>query len=192
MRAGLGIVVDHGLGGVAGGFRHTGLLRQRSLVGQASQLLAEVGQIHRSLGVGNHLLHTGADLARFFGQRGRHDVGGATHERTQLTRLLVKDEQLLGQRRLVVQHVDQKAQGTQVVAQGLEGTRFAGHRFIHFGVEDFVHRLSHAVHGLHGLVQPQNRQHAPHLAQLGRRHMQTSLFPRRAEELVQRFFRFTH
>ena len=189
---GLGIFVHHRLGSIPGSLGHTGLLGQRCLVGQTVQLLAEVGQIHRALGIGHELMHTRTDFASLFGQGGRHDVSGAAHQRTQLTRFFVEYKQFLGQRRLVVQHIDQETQGAQVVAQGLECARLAGHRLIDLGVENLVHGLAHAVHRLNRLVQSQHRQHTAHLAQLGCCNVQAALFPWHAEELVQRFFRLAH
>ena len=115
----------------------------------------------------------------------------AAHERQQLAFVLVKNEQFFGQQRLVVKHIDQKAERTQIVAQLLKGTRFAGQVFIHLGVQHLINDGAHPNNGLHGLVKSQHREHTTHLRQLRHRDVQTTLFTGCTKKLVQRFFGLT-
>ncbi len=128
--------------------------------------------------------------------RGRRSFGrvllGPAHQRPQFAALVVPDEQLLGQRRLVVQHVDQEAERAQVVAKLVEGAGSARLLFLDLGGDDVFHRLAHAHDGLRGLVQPQHRQHAAHLLQEARGVAQRALVGRIAEELVQQLLELAH
>ncbi len=183
------VVVDHRMGRIARGPGHARLLGQRSLIRQVVELLTEIGEIHRVLRTVDHPLHASADgLCLHTGRLCCRAGGqGAAHQRQQLAQGLVEGKQLFRQRRLVVEHIHQKAERAEVVAQLLEGARLPGHGLVHLRVEDLLHHGAHVGHRLHGLFQAQHRQHAPHLRQLRDGHMEPSLFTGRAEELVERF-----
>ena len=148
--------------------RRARVLGQRGLIGGLVERLAKLGQI----GV---LFHAFGNLFKF-GTGLLSDVAAGlsppqrrcmtAHERQQLAFFLIKHKQFFGQRRLVAEHVDQEAQRAQVVAQVLESTCCAGLCFVDLGVQNRVDRGPHARHGLHRLIQPEHREHAPHLRQL--------------------------
>jgi hypothetical protein len=128
--------VASGSSGFARGAGHARLLGERGLVGQGIELLAQVDQAGAVLHAVHHTLHTIADGARIVLRGLVHGLGahGAAHQGQQFALFFVKYKQLLRQRRLVVEHVHQKTQGAQVVAELLEGAGFAGHRFVDLGV----------------------------------------------------------
>ena len=188
---GHGVAADHGLGRLARGACHTFLFSQRCLVSQRVELFAQFGQVHIVLGAFDHALDV---LAQRFScvlrRKGhRHFRSHPPHERPELARLVVEHKQLLRQRWLVVEHVHEETQGTEVVAQLLEGPGLSGHVLVDFGVQDLLDRRAHAGDGLHRLFKAQHREHAAHLHQLGHCHVQPRLFLRRPEELVQRLLR---
>ena len=90
--------------------------------------------------------------------------------------------------RLHADHVDQEAQRTQVVGQAVEGAGFDRALGIDLGIGQRVDVVTHAQHGLRGLIQAQHRQHAAHRRQLGRHRDQTLALRRIAEVLVDVLF----
>ena len=90
-------------------------------------------------------------------------------------RCVVVHEQLLGQRRLVIEHVDQEAECADVVAELLESAGRVDTLLVDFGDDDLFDRLAHAQDGLRGLVQAQHRQHAAHLRKVAGRVAQRRL-----------------
>ena len=64
LSTGGGIVLDHGLRGLARGTRHAGLFGQRRLIRQGSKLLAQVDQTQPPLHAVDHALHALADGLR--------------------------------------------------------------------------------------------------------------------------------
>ena len=169
-------------------------LRQRRPVFHL-RLLLEVAQLLRGSGVGQR----GQRLARRLDQAGtlvdrlrRRGVEGGEgrrpfaqpHHRAQRAVLGVEAEQRLGQRRLHAQHVDQEAQGAQVVGQAVEGAGLHRHLRVDLGLRELVDVVAHVHHGLRGLVQPQHREHAAHRLQLARHRDQQLALRRIAEVLV--------
>ena len=123
-------------------------------------------------------------MLRFFGLV-RGTRAGTPHQGTQLAQLLVIHKQLARQSALVAEHVDQKTQRPQAVAQFLEGlAALIGP--LHFVDQQPLHRVAHANHGHGCLVQAQHRQHTPHLRQLPGNHFQWTGVLRLAKELVHR------
>ena len=102
--------------------------------------------------------------------------------------MLVKLVQLAGNIALVAQHVDQKAQCTQAVANLVEQRALFVFRHV-FGLQA-LHILAHAHHGLGSWLQPQHRQHATHLRQMGGDGAEHGLVVRTAEILVEQLFGF--
>jgi hypothetical protein len=146
-----------------------------------------------------HAGHAGALGARGrqAGRRGRRQVAGTARLAGQRGLVLVRlefalggvvDKQPLGQRGLVVEHVDQEAQGAQVVAETVEDAGRAGLLFVGVGLEHALDQLAHVRHRQRGLVQLQHGQHALHLRQLPRHHGQQLGVLGCAEKQVQRFF----
>ena len=90
-------------------------------------------------------------------------LAGTAHAQAQLALHLVIDEELARHGALVAQHVDQKAQRAQAVAELLEQRGPLG--LLHLAGQQPFHRVAHAQRGQRGLVQPQHRQHAAHLRQ---------------------------
>jgi hypothetical protein len=80
-------------------------------------------------------------------------VAGAAHQGPELAGAVVIDKQFLGQRRLVIEHVNQETEGAQVVAQPVEGACRAGLLLVDLGDHDFLDALAHAQHGLGRLVE---------------------------------------
>ena len=72
-------------------------------------------------------------------------------------------EQFLGQHGLVTQHIDQEAQGAEIVAQLVKSPRCL--RLINFHVvnENVLDALAHVSHSQLRLIQAQYREHAAHL-----------------------------
>ncbi len=145
------------------------------------------GQLRRDLGIDF------LDAEQGLGGRRGHalgvlGIGGlAAHQRLEFADLGVEDEQALGQRRLVAQHVDQEAERAEVVAQRVEAGHLVGRRgTAHHG----LHVVAHALHGVGGLVEAEHREHAAHLLQLARHGAQQALFARAAEILVERLLEF--
>ncbi|MDP2418605.1 MAG: hypothetical protein Q8M33_14140, partial [Hydrogenophaga sp.] len=62
-----------------------------------------------------------------------------THKGQQLTLVMVKNKQFFGQHRLVIQHINQKAQGTQIVAKLLESARLTGQIFVNLGIQHLIY-----------------------------------------------------
>ena len=88
------------------------------------------------------------------------------HQWPQLALDIVIHKQLFRQRWLVVEHVNQKAQGTQVIAELVEGTRRARAFLVDFSLQHLLNAVTHAYDRLRGLVQTKHRQNAAHLRQL--------------------------
>ena len=109
----------------------------------------------------------------------------ATHGRLELAELLVVDKELLGQRALVTQHVDQEPHGAQAVTQLLEDAG-AGTADIDVVDQNLFDAVAHTQGGQRGLVHSQHREHTAHLGQLAGHLVQRHLVSRVAEELVER------
>ena len=122
-------------------------------------------------------------------RRRRHITGtlGAHHD-AQLAAGRIKDKELARQGTLVAQHVEQKAQRAQAVAQ-----LFKHHGFVvvgHLAGGQLVYHRAQMLGGCHGLVQAQHRQHAAHLRQRAGDRAQHRDIVGVAEILVQVLFRF--
>ena len=87
----------------------------------------------------------------------------AAHDGLELAVFFVIDKQFFRQHRLVIQHVDQKTQRTDVIAQVLKGSCGARQFWIRFSVEHFLDTALHPKNSLAGLVQSQYRQNTAHL-----------------------------
>ena len=88
------------------------------------------------------------------------------HKRPELALFLVVNKELFCQCRLVIQHINQKAQRAQVVTQLIESAGCPGLTLVNFGNQHFFDAVAHAQHGLRSLLQPKNRQDTSHLRQL--------------------------
>ena len=66
---------------------------------------------------------------------------GTTHERPELPLRIVVYKKLFGECRLVIEHVNQKAQRTQVVANLVKGARFARLMHVHLGNLHIAHQV---------------------------------------------------
>ena len=102
------------------------------------------------------------------GWRNTGDFLGTPHQRPELTFDIVVHKELFRQRRLVIKHVNQKAQRTQIVTQLVESTGRTGTLLIDFSFQHLLNSVTHAQDRLRGLVQTQHRQHAAHLRELAR------------------------
>ena len=102
---------------------------------------------------------------------------------------VVVNEKFFGQNRLVIQHVDQKAQGTDVVAELIKGAGSPGQLFIYFGFEHSFNAVPHPQDRLGGLVKAQHRQYTAHLCQLARYVPQDQFVFGIPEKCVKRFFK---
>ena len=155
-----------------------GHARQRGQAGQFTQLFQ---QRH-----GRCLLRRkcqlGACLAVVKGGEGRHAVGLA-HHGAQVARFGVEAEQVLGQRRLHCQHVDEKAQRAQVVGQAVEGACLHRAGGVDLGLRERVDVVAHVQRSSRGLFETQHRQHAAHRRQL-RRHRNQQLPLRGVAEVL--------
>ena len=118
-------------------------------------------------------------------------MGGPTHQRLQLAGAVVINEQFFGERGLIVQHVDQKAESAQVVAQLVERSGGTGPFFVDFVDQHFLDYFAHPQHRLRGLVESQDRKHAAHLREVVRRVAQRTLVLRVAKEVVQQLLQLT-
>jgi len=167
---GLGRLIGHGRDGLSG--------TERGIQGQRQ---------HGRRAIQGQRVHEQWWLDRGFSAFGGAELLALTPpQELQFTRLFVIDEKLAGQRALVAQHVDQKAQCPQAVAQALEGTG------THGVAGDFIDHepldaVAHAHGRVGGLLQPQHREHAPHLRQTRRHGGQDLAVGRLAEEGVERF-----
>ena len=115
----------------------------------------------------------------------------ATHQGFELAFDIVIHKEFFRQHRLVVEHVDQKAQSAEVVAQLVKSARSSRTLFVNFCLQHLLHAAAHAQDGLRGLIQPEHRQHAAHLGQLPRNIGQDGFVFRIAKENIQRFFKLT-
>ena len=70
----------------------------------------------------------------------------AAHQRLQLAARFVINKKLLRQHGLVAQHVNEKTQGTEIVAEVLEGSCASRLLLINFGVEHFLDAAAHVRH----------------------------------------------
>ena len=115
----------------------------------------------------------------------RQDLGRASHDGSEFAPLFVVDEQFFGQCTLVAQHVDEKTQGAQAVAQALKCRRgrAGGVEGVH---QQLLHHGAHAQGRQRRLVQPQDGKNAAHLCQAARYLVQRPLALRLAEELIER------
>ena len=133
------------------------------------------------------VFHTGGGLPGGQGrvlQRFASCAGAvASHQGPQLSQCFVVHEQLARQRALVAQHVHQKTQRPQAVAQPFKGL-LAFDRFADLAAQQALHGLAHARHRQRRLVQPQHRHHAPHLPQEGGNRSQGRRVLGVAEKLV--------
>ena len=89
---------------------------------------------------------------------------GTPHQDAQFTQFLVIDKQLARHGALVAEHVDQEAQSTQTVAQFFEYLLAFDIRRNIVGKQT-LHCIAHAQDGQRRLIQPQHREHTPHLCQ---------------------------
>ena len=89
----------------------------------------------------------------------------APHQRFEFAQFLVIDKELLGQRTLIAQHVDQEAHGPQAVAQLVKN---AGARGLQVDVvnQELLDVVAHAQRGNRGLIESQNRKNTAHLSEL--------------------------
>ena len=108
----------------------------------------------------------------------------APHQGLELARFLVISKQLLGHRTLVTQHVDEKSQCAQAIAQFFKN---AGARGLQINIvhQESLHAVAHAQRGNSRLIQTQNRKHTPHLCKLAGHLVQRFLIYRVAEKRIQ-------
>ena len=134
-------------------------------------------------------------------RRGRHlnrlcganrSLRRAPHQRAELPLVMVEDEHLLRQRRLVVQHVDHEPERAQTVAEPVKRPGGLGAALVDVVHQNLLDAVTHLQHCQRSLVQPEQRQHAAHLGQLSGHLLQHGLVLRVAEELVHRLFQLAH
>ena len=110
----------------------------------------------------------------------------APHDGPELSRLLVIDKKLPGQRALVTQHVDQEAQRAQAVAE-LFKYADTGRAYVNLVHQKFFDAVAHTQRRQRCLVQTQHRKHPAHLRQLAGHLVQRQPVLRASEKLVKRF-----
>ena len=113
----------------------------------------------------------------------------ATHHRLQLTEFRVKDKELSRQRRLVIEHVDQQAEGAQIVAQAIKRARHGSKLDVDLGDQHLFDAVAHADDRHRRLIQSEHRQHTPHLCHQARDRRERRRVLRIPEELIQGLFR---
>ncbi len=164
-----------GLG--AGGVQHLlGRLRglgDGGLVGGAclqGDEFEAAGQILGRQLAGRHGRGGGLHLAEQVGRVGHRDGRAllATHLGVQAAGRIVEMEHALGELRLHAEHVDEEAQGAQVVGQAIEDLLGAGQARVDLGAGERIDLIAHAHAGQRGLVHAQHAQHAAHALQLAR------------------------
>ena len=161
-----------------------GVTRQR-LVADLRQRRRGAQGLH--LGQQRHL-GRGAGRCRIVELGKGRDAVGAAHHRAQAARGGVESEQRFGQLRLHAEHVDEEAQGAQVVGQAVEGAGLDGALRVDLGLRQRVNVVAHVQRGLRGLVHAQHREHAAHRAQLRWHRDQHLTLGRVAEVLVDLLF----
>ena len=117
-------------------------------------------------------------------------LAGTAHQRTELTFFIVIDKQLLGQDRLIVQHVDQETQGTQIIPKMIKNDRQRRRRHNGIRSDHAFDHFPHAQNRLCGLLKTQHGQNTAHLRQLARHSAQHTLVTRVAEKHIQRRLHF--
>ena len=150
--------------------------------------LGGVGQLGRRLDLWRHVVDVERHVHGARVEGGRHGHGRtaqAPGHMPQLARGGVVHEQPACEHGLVSQHVDLKAQGAQAVAQPFEGARRAGGLDVRILQQKLAHRIAHVADRGGGLIKPQHRQHAPHLAHEAGHGRERAGVRRVAEELVQ-------
>ena len=110
------------------------------------------------------------------------------HHRAQAAAGRVVMEQRLGKLRLHAEHVDQKAQGAQVVGQAVESAGLHGTLRVDLGLRQGLDLVTHVQHGHRGVVHAQHRKHTAHGRQLARHRDQQRALGGLAEILVDLFF----
>ena len=191
----LGVVGARGARSLLGGIGQRRLVIQRRREGNLLQLARQCvrGAFGRSPHVVDQVGNGGlrAIIVRSW-QRWRfvcalQQVGrrSTAHDRAQLARLLVQGEQLFRQHGLVAEHVDQKTQRPQAVAQPFEVLRVRLLDVFAIVLRDVFDNIAHARHGLRCLIQPQHQQHAAHLHHLRQRRTQWRAVGHVAEELIE-------
>ena len=110
---------------------------------------------------------------------------GSTHQGPELPFFVVVHKKLFRQYGLIVEHVDQKAQSTQVITQLIEYACCAGLLLIHLGDQHLLDTVTHAQYRLRSLFKTQYRQNATHLRQLAGNIPQNSLIQRISKKQIQ-------
>ena len=169
------------------------VVSQRCLLRKPVKANRQIGPVSRACaalrGLG-HALNGLLDLSFQWRLGGRHTHcdrpgGRSTHDGAQLTLLCIKNKQLPGQRGLVVQHVDQEAQRTEVVGQATEGAGLAGTLWIDLVNQQGFDVAAHVGDGSSSLIETQHGQHATHLRQLLRHRPQQGFVGGVARKLIQ-------
>ena len=75
------------------------------------------------------------------------------HQRPEFAFFFIVNKQLLGQRGLVIEHINQKTQRANVVAQMIKCAGSPGPQLVHFSDKHLLDTLAHAQNRLRGLVQ---------------------------------------
>ena len=176
------------LSGISG---QRGLIGQRCMSGERIQPDAKIVTRLRASG----LLHHGHQFLRQHILLSRDGLWGircalrAAHHGFQLAPVVVIDKELLCQRGLVIEHVNQEAQGSQVVAKVLKCSGATHQLLVDFGVEHLLNTALHVQNRPGGLVKTQHRKHAAHLGQLAGHRLQGGFVLGVAKKDVQRFFK---
>ena len=163
----LGIFFSHCHQRIVGRLGKPGLTCQR---GKRCQCV----KLHRELLLGSAGIRVLNNRTHLLGQTvaaGGHTVSvielvRSAHDRPELAFFVVVYKELFCQRRLVVEHVNQKAQRPEVISQLIESTCGAGLLLVHIGDQHLLDTTAHAQHGLGGLIETQYRQNTTHLGQL--------------------------
>ena len=132
-----------------------GLTRQSRVCCQSIELdakrvvrSAQVSILHQR----SHFLGDGLAW-RFMGWRSAGGFLSTTHQRPELAFDTVVHKKFFSQRRLVIEHVNQKTQSAQVVAQLVKSTGSARALLVNFSLQHLLNAVTHAHDGLRGLVQ---------------------------------------
>ena len=137
-----------------GGLSQYGLTRQsrvccQSILGaRRVTRSAQASLLHQRC----HFLRDGLNW-RLMGRRCVAGFLGTTHQRPEFAFDTVVHKKFFCQRRLVIEHVNQKAQSAQVVAQLVKGAGSAGALLVNFSLQHLLNTVTHPHNGLRSLVQ---------------------------------------
>ena len=192
-RRGRGFHGGHNRRHLASGLGQGRAVSQGCLLSQPVEPGGQRGQVCRAgtaLRCLDHTLHHlfDLDVERGLGCRGfdnHRTRSRPAHDRPQFAIFGIEHKQLPGQRGLVIEHVNQETQCAEVVGQPTEGACLFRAFRIDLVDEQGLDVGAHVGNCRRCLIQPQHRQHAPHLRQFLRHGRQQLLVGRITRKLVQ-------